>query len=69
MRSQFTENTSPIETFEELTVLEELIEMIINQSNLCTQQNGRTFEVDRKEMKAFLGIIYIMTKTKKNKQV
>ena len=48
---QFTKNVSPMEIFGEVTGLEELIEMILTQSNLYTQQNGRIFEVDIKEKK------------------
>lgn len=41
-----------MEIFEEVTSLDELIKMIVTQSNLYTQQNGRIFEVDTKEIEA-----------------
>ena len=60
IRHQFTKNASSMEIFEEFTGLDKLIEMIVTQYNLYTQQNARIFEVDTKEMKDFLGINYIM---------
>lgn len=41
-----------MEIFEEVTSLDELIKMIVTQSNLYTQQNGRIFEDDTKEIEA-----------------
>ena len=56
IRPEFTKNAPPMEIFEKVSGLDELIEMIVTQSDLYTQQNGRIFEFDTKEMKAFLGI-------------
>ena len=50
------ETVSPIETFSLVTGLEELLELIVEQSNLYAHQNGRNFTVTKEELKAFLGI-------------
>ena len=49
-----------MEIFELVTGLEELIDLIIVQTNLYAQQKGRKFTVDNNELKAFLRINYIM---------
>ena len=43
-----------------MTDLEELLELIAEQSNLYAQQNGRNFTVTKEELKAFLGINFVM---------
>ena len=55
------ETVSPIEIFSLVTGLEELLEMIVEQSNLYAYQNRRNFTVTKEELKAFLGINFIMT--------
>ena len=55
-----SETASPMEIFELVTGLEELIDLIVVQINVCAQQKGRNFTVDNNELKAFLGINYIM---------
>ena len=55
------ETVSPIEIFSLVTRLEELLEMIVEQSNLYAYQNRRNFTVTKEELKAFLGINFIMT--------
>lgn len=64
IRPQLTKNTSSFEIFEEVTGLDELINVVVTLSNLYTQQTGRMFEVDAKEMKTFLGINYIIAISK-----
>ena len=54
------ETVSPIETFSLVTGLEELLELIVEQSNLYAHQNGRNFTVTKEELKAFLGINFVM---------
>ena len=54
------ETVSPIEIFSLVTGLEELLEMIVEQSNLYAYQNRRNFTVTKEELKAFLGINVIM---------
>ena len=44
-----------------MTSLEELLELIVEQSNLYAHQNGRNFTVTKEELKAFLGINFVMT--------
>jgi len=60
VKVQLVENASPMDIFERVAGLDELIEMVVTQTNLYVQQNGRNFEVDAKEMNAFLRINYIM---------
>ena len=55
------ETVSPIEIFSLVTGLEELLEMIVEQLNLYAYQNRRNFTVTKEELKAFLGINFIMT--------
>ena len=43
-----------------MTSLEELLELIFEQSNLYAHQNGRNFTVTKEELKAFLGINFVM---------
>ena len=54
------ETVSPIEIFSLVTGLEELLEMIVEQSNLYAYQNRRNFTVTKEELKAFLGINFVM---------
>ena len=37
IRPQLTENTSPVEVFEEVNGVEELSQIIVTPSSLCTQ--------------------------------
>ena len=54
------ETVSPIEIFSLVTSLEELLELIVEQSNLYAHQNGRNFTVTKEELKAFRGINSVM---------
>ena len=49
-----------MENFELVTGLEELIYLIVVQTNLYRQQKERNFIVDNNKLKAFLEINYIM---------
>ena len=49
-----------MEIFELVAGLEELIHLIVVQTNFSTQQKGRDFTVHNNELKAFLVINYIM---------
>ena len=40
--------------------LEDLLELIVEQSNLYAHQNGRNFTVTKEELKVFLGIDFVM---------
>ena len=57
---QFPENVRPIEVYETVLKLDVLIDLIVSQSNLYAQQNGRNFITTNEEMKAFLGVNYMM---------
>ena len=54
VKVQLAKSASPMDIFEQVTGLDELIEMVVTQTDLYVQQNGRNFEVDTKEMNAFL---------------
>ena len=55
-----TEAVSPIEIFSLVTGLEELLESIVEQSNLYSHQNGRNITVTKEELKAFLAMNFAM---------
>ena len=49
------------DVFRDVIKLDNLIDdILIPQSILCAQQNGESFFIDQDEMKAFLGICYLM---------
>ena len=60
IQPNLNETVSPIEIFSLVTGLEELLELIVEQSNLYAHQNGRNFTVTKEELKAFLGINFVM---------
>ena len=43
-----------------MTGLEELLELIVEQSNLYAHRNGGNFTVIKEELKAFLGINFVI---------
>ena len=57
---QLKENTSPLDVYEKVVNLNDLIELLVTQSNLYSQQNGRHFKTNPEEKKAFLGTNYVM---------
>ena len=57
----FPDNHTPFDVFSVVTNLNILLELLVDQSNLYAQQNGREFKTNIDEMKAFLGINYFMT--------
>ena len=60
IQPNLNETVSPVKIFSLLTGLEELLELIVEQSNLYAHQNGRNFTVTKEELKAFLGINFVM---------
>ena len=60
IQPNLNETVSPTEIFSLVTGLVELLELIVEQSNLYAHQNGRNFTVTKKELKAFLGINLVM---------
>ena len=60
IQPNLNETLSPTEILSLVTELEELLELIVEQSNLYAHQNGRSFTVTKQELKAFLGINFGM---------
>ena len=60
IQPNLNETVSPIEIFSLMTGLEELLELIVEQSNLYAHQNGRKFTITKEELKAFLGINFVI---------
>ena len=60
IQPNLNETVSPIEIFSLVIGLEELLELIFEQSNLYARQNGRNFTVTKKELKAYLAINFVM---------
>ena len=60
IQPNLNETVYPIEIFSLVTDLEELLELIVIQSKLYAHQNGRNFTVTKEELKAFLGINFVM---------
>ena len=59
MQSNLNETISPMEVFSLVTGHEELLRLIVEQSNLDAYQNGRNITLVKKELKAFLGINFV----------
>ena len=60
IQPNLNETVSLIEIFPLVTGLEELLELIVEQSNFYDHQNGRNFLVTKEEVEAFLGINFVM---------
>ena len=60
IQPNLNETVSKIEMFSLVTGLEELLELIVEQSNIYAHQNGRHFTVTKEELKAFIGINFVM---------
>ena len=58
------ENANPLLIFEGTTSLNELVKHICDQANLYVRQNGKEFATNPEEIRAFLGINYIMSISK-----
>ena len=56
----FNEMSSPLDVFEKVMQLDKLVTLIVTETNRYAQQNGRNFVTNAAEMKAFLGMNYIM---------
>ena len=57
---QLKESASPLEVYEKVVNLDVLIELLVTQSNLYSQQNGHHFVTNPEEMKEFLSTNYVM---------
>ena len=64
IQPNLNETVSSIEIFSSVTVLEALLQLILEQSNLYAFQNGRNFTVSKEELKAFLGINFVIATNK-----
>ena len=51
---------SPLNVFEKVMQLDKLVTLIVTETNRYAQQNGRNFVTNAAEMKAFLGMNYVM---------
>ena len=60
IQPNLNETVSPIEMFSLVTDFEELLGLIVEESNLYAHENGRHFTVSKEELKAFLGINFVM---------
>ena len=60
IQPNLNETVSPIEIFSLMTGLEDLLELIVEQSNLYAHQNGRNFTITKEKLKAFLGINFVI---------
>ena len=54
----------PFNVISTLTNLDGLVRLLVDETNLYVQQNGRKFRTEKKEMRALLGISYIMSISK-----
>ena len=52
---------TPFDIFSAVTDIENLIKLIVVESNLHAQQKGREFQTNEQEMRTFLGINYVMS--------
>ena len=59
-QSNLQETASLKEMFSLATGLEELLELIVEESNLYAHQNGRDFTVTKEELKAYPRINFVM---------
>ena len=60
IQPNLNETVCSIEIFSLVTGLDELLELIAEQPNLYAHQNGKNFTVTKEELKAFLGINFVM---------
>ena len=60
IKKPFEAGAKPLEVYEQVVKLDMLIEILVNESNTYAQQKGRIFTTNAEEMKAFIGINYLM---------
>ena len=61
---EISENANSLLIFERTTNLNELVKQISDQANLYAIENGRDFALNPKQIRAFLGINYIISSSK-----
>ena len=54
------EHHAPFDIFPAVTGIDNLIKLIVVESNLYAQQKERQFQTNEQEARAFLGINYVM---------
>ena len=55
------EHHTPFDMFLAVTDIENIIKLTVAESNLYVQQKEREFQTNEQEMRAFLGINYVMS--------
>ena len=58
---QFRQENIPFDVFYAVTNLACLLKLLVDESNLYVQQNGREIHTNEQEMRVFLGINFIMS--------
>ena len=58
---QFLEHHIPFDVFSDVTYLDDLVRLLVDESNLYAQQNGREFYTKEQEMRTFIGIKYTIS--------
>ena len=58
---QFPEHHIPFDVFSAVTNRDGLEKLLVDESNLYVQQNGREFHTKEQEMRSFFGINYRMS--------
>ena len=56
----FSEMSSPLDVSEKVMQLDKLVTLIVTETNCYAQQNGRNFVTNAVEMKASIGMNYIL---------
>ena len=56
----FDHDSTPFDIFQTVTGMNELLEIIVTETNRCATKKGCNFEATEDEMKVFLGISFIM---------
>ena len=57
---QFDGSSSALDICKQIINIDVVIQLLVQQSNLYLQQNGRNFLTDAKEIKDFIDVNYIM---------
>ena len=60
VKLDLSENPTPYKIFEQVSNIDELVSLIVHQSELYAEQSGRVFVTEEDEIKAFIGCNYIM---------
>ena len=60
VKYSFSENFSPLNIYKKVVKLDNLVELLISQTNICSQQSGSKFLTMSKEINTFFGLKFIM---------